>query len=335
MGRSPGSSHAFALPLMHRALPLSEPPDGEHPCCPPLVVVGGARPRRGWRPSAIARLQGFSSCSPAAVPCRRSPRMMTIGLVVGRSKPGCGLCPAFSFKDVHHPRCGGGRAEPGFYLPHGPASCFFLQHSGERALTGLAEGRTSTTLIRSAASVVSCSVPGILAQLALAPPPTLPPAAWSGRGCPSTARATVAPHAGRACLRPFPRRRLHRGIVQDVVHREGGVRVLGLSCPHSGTTPPCGGWRRPVCEDLSGDLPVQAGAAAIRRRGAGAQVAAVVGAEVVAARGGCLRRRDRRRHLRSDLRLFGFDGLSSPLVRGRGRGPFHSSVCSEVIAAAV
>jgi hypothetical protein len=58
----------------------------------------------------------------------------------GRSKPGCGLCPALSFKDVHHPRCGRGRAEPGFYLPHGPASCFFLQHSGERALTGLAEG---------------------------------------------------------------------------------------------------------------------------------------------------------------------------------------------------
>jgi hypothetical protein len=38
---------------------------------------------------------------------------------------------------------------------------------------------------------------------------------------------------------------------------------------------------------------------------------------------------------RSDLRLFGFDSLSSPLVWGRGRGPFHSSVCPEVIAAAV
>ena len=70
------------------------------------------------------------------------------------------------------------------------------------------------------------------------------------------------------------------------VRREGGVRVLGLSCPHSSTTPPRGGRRRPVCEDLSGDLPVQAEAAAIRRRGVGAQVAAVVGAEVVLARGG-------------------------------------------------
>jgi hypothetical protein len=80
-------------------------------------------------------------------------------------------------------------------------------------------GQTSTTRARSAASVVSCSEPGMLAQLALAPPPMLPPAAWSGHGCPSTARATAAPRAGRACLRPFPRRRLHRGIVQDVVRR--------------------------------------------------------------------------------------------------------------------
>jgi hypothetical protein len=66
----------------------------------------------------------------------------------------------------------------------------------------------------------------------------------------------------------------------------GGVRVLGLSCPHSGMTPPRGGRGLPVREDLSGDLLVQAGASAIHRRGAGAQVAAVVGAEVVAAREG-------------------------------------------------
>jgi hypothetical protein len=35
---------------------------------------------------------------------------------------------------------GRGRTESGFYLPHGPAGRLFLQHSGERALTGLAEG---------------------------------------------------------------------------------------------------------------------------------------------------------------------------------------------------
>jgi hypothetical protein len=250
---------------------------------------------------------------------------MTTNFVVGRSKSGCGLCPALSFKVVHHPGCGGGRAEPGFYLPHGPTRRLFLQHSGERALTGLAEGanfdNAKVAGDRSAASVVSCSVPGSLAQLALAWPPHCLLSLGPG--------VAIRPPHGR------PLRRAHRGIVQDVVRRAGGVRVLGLSCPHSGTSPPHGGWRRPVCEDLSGDLLVQAGAAAIRRRGAGAQVAAVVGAEMVAVRGGCLRRRDRRRHLRSDLLLFGFDGLSSPLVWGRGRGPFHSSVCPEVIAAAI
>jgi hypothetical protein len=47
--------------------------------------------------------------------------------------------------------------------------------------------------------------------------------------------------------------------------------------------PPRGGRGLPVRKGLSGDLPVQAGASAIRRRGTGTQVAAVVGAEVVAA----------------------------------------------------
>jgi hypothetical protein len=50
--------------------------------------------------------------------------------------------------------------------------------------------------------------------------------------------------------------------------------------------PPRRGRCLPVREDLSGDLPVQAGAAAIRWRSAGAQVAAVVGAEVVVTIGG-------------------------------------------------
>jgi hypothetical protein len=105
-----------------------------------LAAVGGAQPRGGWHPSAIARLQGFSSGSLGAFPHQWSPGMVTTSSMVGRSKPGCGLCPALSFKDLHHPSCCGGRAEPGFYLPHGPAGHLFLQHSGERALTGLAEG---------------------------------------------------------------------------------------------------------------------------------------------------------------------------------------------------
>jgi hypothetical protein len=101
-------SHAFALPFMHCALPPSEPPDGERPRCFRLAVVGGS-----WYLSAIARLQGFSSGSPAASPRRWSPKTVTTSLMVGRSKPGCGLCPALSFKDLHHPCWGGGRGEPG------------------------------------------------------------------------------------------------------------------------------------------------------------------------------------------------------------------------------
>jgi hypothetical protein len=98
---------------MHRGLPPCEPPDGEHPRCLRLATVGGARPRGGWRSSVIARLQGFSSCNPAAVPHQWSSVGMITSLVVGRSKPGCGLCPALSFKDVHHPGWGGGRTELG------------------------------------------------------------------------------------------------------------------------------------------------------------------------------------------------------------------------------
>jgi hypothetical protein len=125
---------------MHRALPPSEPPDGERPRRFRFVVVGGTQLRGSWYLSAIARLQGFSSGSPAASPCRWSPKTMTTSSMVGRSKPGCGLCPALSFKDLHHPGWGGGRAEPELYLPRGFVGHLLPQHSGERVLTGLAGG---------------------------------------------------------------------------------------------------------------------------------------------------------------------------------------------------
>jgi hypothetical protein len=102
--------------------------------CLLLAAVGGARPHGGWRSSAIALLQRFSSCSLAAVPRQWSSRRMTTSLVVGRSEPGCGLPPALSFKDVHHPRWGGRRAEPGSCLPHGLMNRFFFQHSGEKGV---------------------------------------------------------------------------------------------------------------------------------------------------------------------------------------------------------
>jgi hypothetical protein len=68
--------------------------------------------------------------------------------------------------------------------------------------------------------------------------------------------------------------RLHRGVAQHVVRREGGTRVLGWSRSRS------------YGESGSEDLPVRFGATAIRRCSAGAQAATVIGAEVVVARGG-------------------------------------------------
>jgi hypothetical protein len=97
--------------------------------CLPLAAVGGVQPHGGWHPSTTIRLQGFSSRSPAAVPRRRSPRRMTTSLVAGRSMPGCGLSPTLSFKDVHHPRCGGRWVEPRPYPPFGSVTRLFLQHS--------------------------------------------------------------------------------------------------------------------------------------------------------------------------------------------------------------
>jgi hypothetical protein len=59
---------------------------------------------------------------------------------VGRSKSGCDLGPTLSFKDVHHPRWGGGRAEPALYLPRGFMGHPLPRRSGERAPTGPAGG---------------------------------------------------------------------------------------------------------------------------------------------------------------------------------------------------
>jgi hypothetical protein len=39
--------------------------------------------------------------------------MVTTSSMVGRSKPGCGLCPSLSFKDFHHQCWGGECAELG------------------------------------------------------------------------------------------------------------------------------------------------------------------------------------------------------------------------------
>jgi hypothetical protein len=124
---------------MHRVFPPSKPPDGGYP--PSFrLVVGGTQLRGSWYLSAIVRLQGFSSAS-SAVPLRwRSSGTVTTSSWVGRSKPGCYLGTTLSFKDVHHPRWGGGRAEPELYLPRGFVGRPLLRRWRERALTGPAGG---------------------------------------------------------------------------------------------------------------------------------------------------------------------------------------------------
>jgi hypothetical protein len=125
---------------MHCVFPPSELPDGGRPQFFRLVIVRGTQLHGSWYLSAIIRLQGFLSGSPAASPRRWSPKTVTTSSMVGRSEPCCDLGPALSFKDLHHPGWGGGRAEPELYLPRGFVGHLLPQHSRERALTGLAGG---------------------------------------------------------------------------------------------------------------------------------------------------------------------------------------------------
>jgi hypothetical protein len=81
---------------MHRVFPPSKPPDGGDP--PSFrLVVGGTQLHGSWYLSAIVRLQGFSSSSPAAPPRRGSPKTVTTSPWMGRSKLGCDRCPAPSW----------------------------------------------------------------------------------------------------------------------------------------------------------------------------------------------------------------------------------------------
>jgi hypothetical protein len=151
---------------MRCVFPPSEPPDGEHSQFIRLVV-GGTQLRGSWYLSAIVRLQGFSSASPAASPRRWSPKTVTTSSWVGRSKPGYGLCPSLSFKDVHHQCWGGECAELGS-VSAWVAARSFPQRSGGRAFAVLGAG--------------SCRVSGSPARAASAPLPVPPSATAAGRG---------------------------------------------------------------------------------------------------------------------------------------------------------
>jgi hypothetical protein len=206
-----------------------------HPCCLLLAAVGAARPRGGWRSSVSARLQGFLSFSSAAVPHQWSSVGMITSLVLGRSKPGCGLCPALSFKDVHHLGWVGGRTELG------PASVW----AGDPFLPPAFGGEGHPPALRR----------------------RCPPATRGKANCCYQDRVQLS------VFHPGDSGRLHRGVAQHIVRREGGTRVPRRSRSRS------------YGESGSEDLLVRFGAAAARWCGVGGQVAAVVGAEVVVAIG--------------------------------------------------
>jgi hypothetical protein len=253
-----------------------------------LLLFRGAQPRGGWCSSTTARLQGFSSCSPAAVPRQWSSRRMTTSLVVGRSKPGCGLPPALSFKDVHHPCWGGRRAELGSCLPHGPVTRFFLQHSGEKAFTGLAE--KANFGYAGPAGCKRCQLPRAWLPGSDGPGAASDAAsfrlvgAWlsvhrtgDGRAVRGSATSTASP-APLTVLEGRTRRRTPRGW------RRRSWMVLSSLCGRTGARTSSRAPRQPPST--------------------GAEVAAVVGAEVVTTageaapcRGGCLRCQDHQSHL--------------------------------------
>jgi hypothetical protein len=167
--------------------------------------------------------------------------------MVGRSEPGCDLGPALSFKDLHHPGWGGGRAEPELYLPRGFVGHLLPQHSRERALTGLAGGsdfdnaglvggeRRQLQRVGLAGSAGSGSAPGA------------PSRRKSGcravrtKGPPKTSRAARAAFVFWGCPAFAPVRRLCAEVGASLIREDpSGDLPVGrwLSSSPTGSPPP-------------------------------------------------------------------------------------------------
>jgi hypothetical protein len=118
-------------------------------------------------------------------------------------------------------------------------SRFFLQHSGGRVITSLmkVDSGLSHRSIPRAPTLWGGKRAVLRLHLFGFDGFGVASCCQAGRGCPSTARATVTPCAGP----PHPQRPLRhrprcsdaaRGVVQDVIRRGGGGRVLRWSCRH-------------------------------------------------------------------------------------------------------
>jgi hypothetical protein len=180
---------------MHRALPPFEPPDGVHQRRFALAVVGGARPHGDRRSSAIARLQGFSSCSPAAFPHQWSVWWGEASRAAASAPPSASRIFIILAEAEEHTEWGVASAWVGDpFLPP-----MFAEERHPPAL------RRRPPVMRGKANC--CSLDRV--QLSVLHP---------GGG-----RAARGLATSRSSLHRQPR----RGVAQHVVRREGGARVLG------------------------------------------------------------------------------------------------------------
>jgi hypothetical protein len=182
-------------------------------------------------------------------------------LMVGRSKPGCDLCPALSFKDLHHPGWGGGWAEPELYLPHRFMGHPLLQHSGERVLTGLAEGADSDNAGSVGRERRQLQRVGLAGSAGSGSAPGAPSHRMSGRraartrGPPKTSCAARAAFVFLGCPAFAPVRRLLReGRCLPVLEDPSGDLPVGRWLPSSALR----WWRLKKSSSLTGSPPPSA-----------------------------------------------------------------------------
>jgi hypothetical protein len=156
------------LSLMHRVFPPSKPPDGGHP--PSFrLIVGGTQLHGSWYLSAIVRLQGFSSCSPA-VPAGSHPRRRPPAPGWGEASRAAILVPPLALRmfiilarvEAGLSRSSTSRAGSWVTLPCGVR--------GRGCSLALRAVRTSTTRGWATAGVVSPSVSSSSTWLPVAPP---------------------------------------------------------------------------------------------------------------------------------------------------------------------
>jgi hypothetical protein len=172
--------HAF---LMRCVLPPSEPPDGEHLCRSGLAVVGGTQLHGSWYLSAIAPLQGFSSCSPAAFPHQWAVWWREVSRTAASAPP---LASRIFVTRAEAE----GRTEWGV-PPCGPVTLFFPRRLGEKGILQPRGGFLQPCRERrTAAAQPGCSIPSSVGAMVAPrtgrPCPGLPGADSHARGLPST-----------------------------------------------------------------------------------------------------------------------------------------------------